>query len=58
MEKLAGMEGVEARGFTKFYSVREGPIEHAYKIIVSKSETGSIIKARTKYPLVVGTQKL
>lgn len=58
MEKLSAMDSIEARGFTRFYSSKEGSIEKSYKFISPKLTSGCILKAQTNYPLVVGSQRI
>jgi hypothetical protein len=58
MEKLNNIENIDARGFTRFYASKEGSIEQAYKFITTKITSGSIIKAKNRFPITVGTQRI
>lgn len=58
MEKLTSIDSIDARGFTRFYASKEGSIEKAYNFITPKLTSGSIIKAKNKYPITVGTQRI
>lgn len=58
MEKLGAMDSIEAKGFARFYSSKEGSIDKAYKFISPKLTSGSIVKAQTNFPLVVGNQRI